>query len=100
MILANNKLQQEAFVARNIKSILFNQNAIVDERLFEVSPNVPKRFDAVYNARINPVKRHELAAKVENLALITIVDAGTDMQLFQNIRCLLPSSTCCAVCRW
>ena len=92
VLLANNKRQMDAFAARQMKAIFFNQNALVDERLFVVSPDISRRFDAIYNARINPVKRHELATKVENLALITIVDGGTNMRLFEELVAILPNA--------
>lgn len=92
VLLANNKRQMDAFAARQMKAIFFNQNALVDERLLVVSPDISRRFDAIYNARINPVKRHELATKVENLALITIVDGGTNMRLFEELVAILPNA--------
>ena len=37
---------------------------LLDERVFALRPDVPKEFDAVYDARCAPFKRHELAAAV------------------------------------
>jgi glycosyltransferase involved in cell wall biosynthesis len=47
-----------------------NHNAFVDEKLFRPLSNVEKTFDAVYDARLMPFKRHHLAADLESLALI------------------------------
>lgn len=50
-----------------------NSSIFTNERIFR--PLLPldgagRRYDAVYNARFEPYKRHELAAKVESVALI------------------------------
>lgn len=43
----------------------------IDERIWRpVPPAGPERFDAVYVARLDPEKRHELAAGIERLELI------------------------------
>ena len=48
-------------------------NAFVDDQMFRIMPSQGKRFDALYNAQLHPVKRHELAAKVRSLALMGYV---------------------------
>ena len=48
-----------------------HQNAFVSPDAFQPLPESTKRFDAVYDAKINPFKRHHLAAGIESLALIT-----------------------------
>lgn len=54
-----------------------NKNAFVDETQFKPVPGVRKDFDAIYNGQLAPYKRHELASKVQNLALIVYQRAAT-----------------------
>ena len=53
-----------------------NNAAFVDERIFRPLPGRQVRFDAVYDARLSPFKRHALAAEVPNLALVTYLHEG------------------------
>jgi glycosyltransferase involved in cell wall biosynthesis len=55
---------------RGLPAVFCHQNAFIDERLFVPDPLAPKVFDAIYNARFNPFKRHDLARDVPRLALI------------------------------
>ena len=43
---------------------------MVDERIFIPLPAIPKIYDAVYDARLKSYKRHYLASKISNLAII------------------------------
>jgi hypothetical protein len=64
--------EDEAFFRANgLDAIVSNHNAFLDERKMYPEPGVAKRYNAIYNGRFNKVKRHELAAKVERLALIS-----------------------------
>ena len=60
-----------------------NHNALVDETLFQIETTTPKRYDAIYNAVLAPFKRHALASKVRNLAVITYFKEGSDDYLKQ-----------------
>jgi len=51
------------------KGDIVNHNCFLDENLFKVVES-EKKYDAIYTARLAPFKRHHLASKVENLALI------------------------------
>lgn len=48
---------------------IVNHNCFLDENLFKVVES-EKIYDAIYTARLAPFKRHYLASKVSNLALI------------------------------
>jgi len=91
--LANNQIQLEGFRKRSVPAILFNQNAIVDERLFAFMPDIQKKYRAIYNAQINPVKKHYLASEIEQLALITIINKSSDAPLLAEIRASLKGAT-------
>lgn len=68
--LCNRPGQAELFHARGGRAIFCNVNCFVDESVFRPLPSVEKRFDAVYNARLDKVKRHFLAREIASLALI------------------------------
>ena len=51
------------------KGEIINHNCFLDENLFDIG-NAEKIYDAIYTARLAPFKRHFLASRVPNLALI------------------------------
>jgi glycosyltransferase involved in cell wall biosynthesis len=67
--LCNTPRQLEVFRAAGLPAIFCNHNALVDERIYRPMPGIPREFDAVYDARINRFKRHDLALAVPRLAL-------------------------------
>ncbi|MBX7174809.1 MAG: hypothetical protein K1X72_27785 [Pyrinomonadaceae bacterium] len=68
--LCNYETQIELFESLGLKTIFCNHNAMVDENIFKPLPFVKKEFDAVYDARLQPFKRHYLAAQVKSIGLI------------------------------
>lgn len=69
--LCNTPSSADTFGRAGLPSVFFNQNSLLDERIYRVMRDVPKEFDAVYNAQMEKVKRHSLAARIRSLALIT-----------------------------
>lgn len=67
-------------VARSIglRAIPGNHNAFINERTFDIHVGCEKEYDAILNAGAAPVKRHALAKKIENLAMITYGDRDSD----------------------
>jgi len=53
-----------------------NQNIFVREDVFRPRRRVDAVYDAVYNARISPEKRNELAARIASVAFIFYRDPG------------------------
>ncbi len=68
--LCNYTGQIELFERVGLKTIFCNHNAFVDENIFKPLPSVEKKYDAVYDARLLPFKRHYLAADVRRLGLV------------------------------
>ena len=66
------------FRARGRRAILCNHNCLLDESLFTPIPGAIRTYDAVYDARLVAWKRHDLARKVERLALLYRVIPGDD----------------------
>lgn len=61
-----------------LNALFINQNAFVDEKVNNVRKNEEKIYDAVYNGRLVPVKRHYLAKKVgESMALALVAGRHT-----------------------
>lgn len=58
------------FAERGMDGFFCSKNCFQDERIFRPLPGVPKRFDAVYDARLMPLKRHELAEAIPSIAFI------------------------------
>jgi glycosyltransferase involved in cell wall biosynthesis len=52
-------------------SIWCNHNALLDERIFAPATRTTKTYDAVYVGRLVPFKRHELAARVPRMAVVS-----------------------------
>jgi glycosyltransferase involved in cell wall biosynthesis len=73
---ANSPREKEIFDREKIPAIFCNHNCFLDERIFRILPEEPKRFRAIYNARLTFFKRHHLAAEVNGLALITYLAAS------------------------
>jgi len=76
--LCNTLPQLDMFQAAGLEAFFCPQNALVDERLFRPLSTVPKKFDAVYDARLKHYKRHFLARDIDSLALIYAFDKDID----------------------
>jgi glycosyltransferase involved in cell wall biosynthesis len=68
--LINEREVYSELVARGIAATFTNQNAMLDEGIFTIQGEVEKVYDAVYNARMVPMKRHALARHVPSLLMI------------------------------
>lgn len=82
---------ETAWLARlGVPAITLNHNAFVDDRVFTVEPGAEPRYDAIYNARTNPTKRHELAREVRSLALIYRFWLEHEIETLDEVRRILP----------
>lgn len=91
IFLANSGTEHRLMTARGLGSAWVSHNAFVDPAVFRPLPGRAKRFDAVYDARISPFKRHALAAGVERLSLLTArVERYHDEALIRSVREALP----------
>ncbi|HLH96248.1 MAG TPA: glycosyltransferase [Xanthobacteraceae bacterium] len=76
--LANSLRESSLLAAEGIPCVFLNKNFTVSERIFRPLPDAEPEFDAVYNARFVPEKRHELAAAIEKLAYVTYISDVED----------------------
>jgi hypothetical protein len=70
--LCNEEESVEGWTARGLQAIHCNHNAFLDERIFRPLEGA-RPYEAVYDARLAPFKRHSLAAQIQQLALIYYV---------------------------
>lgn len=68
-VLANAENEVRTLSGLGIHAVLCNQNVFLDESRYPVL-SIPKRYDAIYIARITPFKRHNLAADIKSIRLI------------------------------
>jgi glycosyltransferase involved in cell wall biosynthesis len=88
--LANTEEQVLELRKRSLQAEFVNHNALIDERLFFPIASVEKKYDAIYDAQIAPFKRHELAKKIDSLALVCYVHGGlTSAEYVKKTRALL-----------
>jgi uncharacterized protein (TIGR01627 family) len=78
--LCNSAREVELLQGRGMPAILLNHKFTVSEEVFRPRPDIAVEFDAVYNARFVPDKRHELAAQVPSVAYVTYVEAQRSRQ--------------------
>lgn len=82
--------ETELLQRAGVRAVFCNTNCLLDERVF-VPLDRTRRFDAVYDARLLPYKRHELAVRVPRLALVYASDHMGQSDV-TRIRALLPSA--------
>lgn len=69
--MCNSPEQYDLFGKYNLPRVYCNQNCFLDDTLCTVLPGIQKKYKCVYNARVSPFKRHQLAKTIDELALIT-----------------------------
>ncbi|UJX42224.1 glycosyltransferase [Desulfovibrio sp. JY] len=70
-----------------------HHNAFLDERLFRCLPGVPKDLDAIYTARLEKFKRHELARNIPSWGLLYFLPREKPRQqraYLQRLRAMMP----------
>lgn len=90
VMLCNTEHESFLFSRAGIPNLFVNELVFIDERVFVPIPDQElgsQRFDAVYTARLVPHKRHELASRIQSLALMYGFAYGAD---YDRTRALLP----------
>lgn len=86
VFVVNTPYECAAFSRAGIPNIIATSTSFLDERLFVPQPaRQARRYDAVYTARLDPLKRHELAASVPNLLLIYGPPTANELQRTRGI---------------
>jgi glycosyltransferase involved in cell wall biosynthesis len=71
VFLCNTGAERDLLAAAGLEAHLLNHNVFVSESVFRPLPDVRVAFDAIYNARLDPAKRHELASAIERVAYLS-----------------------------
>lgn len=83
--LCNYDQQIEFFNQLDLKTIFCNHNAMIDENIFKPLSS-EKKYDAVYDARLQPFKRHYLATQLKSVGLIYYsVPIKDELKYIENI---------------
>ena len=95
VFICNAQAEVDALSQKGLPTLFVNKNAFHDLSEYWLdAAAATKRFDAIMNARIAPFKRVELAAEVENLALITSPsEAERDHTYYRQMREVLAHAT-------
>lgn len=69
-VMANDQVDMALLKKCDINSTFCHQNAFLDQRIFNIIDGSAKKYDAIYNARLSPFKRHALASQLNSVGLI------------------------------
>jgi len=86
VFICNTAEERDRLVEGGLRALLLNKNFLVSDRIFRPLPHVEVEFDAIYNARFDPLKRHELAGEIENLAYLSYDDPANTAESRQEQR--------------
>lgn len=89
VVLTNSEFESYLLSTVRVPSMMSSQLVFLNDRTFRPM-DVEQRFDAIYNARLLPMKRHELARDVPNLALLYDLGPAEEPAEYDRIRALLP----------
>ncbi len=74
--LCNTRREAELLTVSGVPALHLNKNFTVSDTIFRPLPNVSVEFDAIYNARFVPSKRHQLAAATPNVAYLAFAEGS------------------------
>lgn len=92
VVLTNTNFETYLLANLGISAMPGNRSIFVDETVFKPWDG-PAEFDAVYNARLTPAKRHELARDLTRVALIYDRDRPDDPNRLADVKAKLPRAT-------
>ncbi len=72
--ICNTSEETKLLVDLGLPAVFLNKNFMVSDRMFRPLPEIKVEFDAIYNARFIPEKRHELAAAIPRVGYIAYID--------------------------
>ena len=82
--LCNTTRETELMLGKGCAAVTINQNCLVNDALFRPLPEIKPIYDAVYNARFAPYKRHELAIVPSTIIAIQLsVRLPSSMQIMR-----------------
>ncbi len=91
IFLCNSEHERNLISETGLRAEFCHQNAFLDERRY-AALRLPRKYDAVYVARITPFKRHHLASNIKSLLLIGDHSKKEEGH-FREIMRILPNAT-------
>ena len=91
IFLCNSPRETKLIADTGFRAEYCHQNAFLDEKIYGIY-DVPKKYDAIYVARITPFKRHYLASKIESLRLVGDYSMKEE-QHFLDVMRILPKAS-------
>jgi glycosyltransferase involved in cell wall biosynthesis len=91
VVLANSEFEAYLLSTVGVPSMLSSQAVFIDDNTF-CPQEAEARFDAIYNARLLPMKRHELARDVKSLALLYDIGSAEEPPQYDHVKALLPQA--------
>jgi glycosyltransferase involved in cell wall biosynthesis len=70
VFMGNTQREAALLKAAGVPALFLNTNLTVSDAIFRPLDGAEPEFDAIYNARFAPEKRHELAASIDSLAYL------------------------------
>jgi hypothetical protein len=92
VVLTNTGFESYLLAEIGVSAMPCNRATFIDENTF-APVDGPAQFDAIYNARLTPAKRHELARDLANLALLYDRDRPDEPNRYDDVRAALPRAT-------
>ena len=78
--ICNTPAEARRLAELDLPAMFLNKNFMVSEHMFQPVAGTAIEFDALYNARFIPGKRHELAAAIPRVGYVTYVDGGRERE--------------------
>lgn len=85
----NSAEERDRLLRGGLSALLLNKNCIVPEAVFRPLDGVDVEFDAIYNARFDPNKRHHLASQIDLMAYLSYDDPANTAETRREQRDLL-----------
>lgn len=92
VVLANSEFEAYLLSTVGVPSMLSSQAVFIHDNTFRPQ-EAEARFDAIYNARLLPMKRHELARDVKSLGLLYDIGSADEPPQYDHVKTLLPHAT-------
>lgn len=89
VVVTNSEFEAYLLSTKGVPSMTASQAVFLNESVFKPMDCEP-RFDAIYNARLLPWKRHALARDIRRLALLYDLGTKDEPPLYDAIRAELP----------
>jgi glycosyltransferase involved in cell wall biosynthesis len=90
--MTNTQAQLERITEVGYSGVFCSHNALIDENIFKPIKH-SKRWCAVYDAQLHPIKRHDLARHIPNLVLTFPRVPRSQMKYARHIKSILSGAT-------